>query len=101
MAIPPLDPLVVGGHIPHATLIEAGSLPMAELNLPHDRPIATHRGHGQRAATALSVLHWRGFEKLALVAEGADAWGADGGAIEGAFVKSASDCAPTSTNSHC
>jgi hydroxyacylglutathione hydrolase len=71
-----------GGHIPHATLIEAGALPTAEVDLPRDRLIATHCGHGQRAATALSVLERRGFEKLALVAEGVDAWRADGGALE-------------------
>src|SRR5438132_4440488 len=44
------------GHVPQAELLEAGALPTAELQLPRDRLIATHCGHGQRAATALSLL---------------------------------------------
>jgi rhodanese-related sulfurtransferase len=71
-----------GGHIPPAALIEAGSLPTAELNLPHDRLITTHCGHGQRAATALSVLERRGYHDLALVTEGVDEWRAAGGSVE-------------------
>src|SRR5678815_1408075 len=41
----------VTGRIPHAELLEAGTLPDADLQLPYDRLIATHCGHGQRAAT--------------------------------------------------
>src|SRR5206468_10058288 len=39
------------GHIPRAEMLEAGALSKADLHLPHDRVIATHCGHGQRAAT--------------------------------------------------
>jgi hydroxyacylglutathione hydrolase len=71
-----------GGHIPQAELIEAGSLPTAELRLPHDRPIAVHCGHGQRAATGLSVLESRGYRDLALTTEGVDEWRRAGGPVE-------------------
>jgi hydroxyacylglutathione hydrolase len=70
-----------GGHMPTADLIEAGSLPNAELKLPHDRLIATHCGHGQRASTGLSVLEQRGYRNLALITEGVDEWRAAGGAV--------------------
>jgi len=39
------------GHVPQAELVEAGALADAELHLPHDRLLAIHCGHGQRAAT--------------------------------------------------
>jgi rhodanese-related sulfurtransferase len=70
------------GHMPQAELVEAGALPCAELNFPHDRLLATHCGHGQRAATGLSVLEHRGYRKLALIAEGMDEWRAAGGEVE-------------------
>jgi hydroxyacylglutathione hydrolase len=71
------------GHIPAATLVEAGALPLAELDLPQDQTIATHCAHGQRSATALSVLEQRGFRHLALITEGVDQWRAAGGPVEG------------------
>ena len=70
-----------GGHIPQAEMIEAGSLPTAELKLPPDHLIATHCGHGQRAATALSVLERRGVENLALITEGIEEWRNAGGQV--------------------
>lgn len=69
------------GHIPEAKLVEAGALPTSELDLPHDRPLATHCGHGQRAATALSVLERRGYEDLTLITEGVDEWRHAGGSV--------------------
>jgi hydroxyacylglutathione hydrolase len=69
-------------HIPQAELLEAGALPTAELHFPHDRLIATHCGHGQRAATGLSVLEHRGFRNLALITEGVDEWRKIGGQVE-------------------
>ncbi len=71
-----------GGHIPQAELLEAGSLRTAELSLPHDGLIATHCGHGQRAASGLSVLERRGYENLALITEGVDDWRKAGGDVE-------------------
>jgi hydroxyacylglutathione hydrolase len=70
------------GHMPRAELVEAGTLPSAELHLPHDRLLAIHCGHGQRAATGLSVLEHRGYTNLALIAEGIDAWREAGGELE-------------------
>ena len=88
----PGEPLVVvdvrqahewaAGHMPQAELVEAGALPCAELHLPHDRLLAIHCGHGQRAATGLSVLEHRGYENLALIAEGIDEWREAGGEVE-------------------
>jgi hydroxyacylglutathione hydrolase len=71
-----------GGHIPTAELLEAGSLPTAELKLPLDHVIATHCGHGQRAATGLSVLEHRGYRNLALITEGIDGWRSAGGQVD-------------------
>ena len=71
-----------GGHIPRAKLLEAGELPNAELQVPRDAAIATHCSHGQRAATALSVLERRGYTRLALIAEGVDEWRRGGGPVE-------------------
>jgi hydroxyacylglutathione hydrolase len=70
------------GRIPQAELIEAGALPDADLHLPHDRVIATHCGHGQRAATALSVLEHRGYRNLAVITEGIDDWRKAGGQVQ-------------------
>jgi hydroxyacylglutathione hydrolase len=70
------------GHVPQAEFVEAGALSSAELHLPHDRLLAIHCGHGQRAATGLSVLEHRGYTNLALVAEGVDEWRAAGGEME-------------------
>jgi rhodanese-related sulfurtransferase len=69
------------GHMPQAILREAGDLPSGELELPHDRPIAAHCNHGERAATALSVLERRGYTNLALIAGGIDEWRAAGGDV--------------------
>jgi rhodanese-related sulfurtransferase len=62
------------GHVPGAELIEAGALPTVELRLHPDQPIALHCGHGQRAATGLSVLERRGYRQLALITEGVEEW---------------------------
>jgi hydroxyacylglutathione hydrolase len=86
------DPLVVldvrqahewrVGHMPDAILHEAGELRNGIPALPRDRPIAAHCGHGERAATALSVLEQRGYEALTLVTGGMDEWRAAGGEVE-------------------
>jgi hydroxyacylglutathione hydrolase len=70
-----------GGHIPQAELLEAGALGTAELQFPPDRLIATHCGHGQRAATGLSILEQRGYRDLALITEGVGEWRSAGGAV--------------------
>jgi hydroxyacylglutathione hydrolase len=70
------------GHIPHAKLVEAGALAHAELRLESDGMIATHCGHGQRAATALSILERRGYKNLALITQGVDEWRHTGGPVD-------------------
>jgi hydroxyacylglutathione hydrolase len=72
------------GRIPQAKLLESGALSTADLNLhlPHDGLIATHCGHGQRAATGLSVLENRGYRNLAVITEGVDDWRKSGGPVE-------------------
>ena len=70
------------GHLPRAELVEAGELPSAELRLARDTPIATHCGHGERAATALSLLERRGYTRLAVISGGIDDWRQAGGEIE-------------------
>ena len=71
------------GRIPQAELIEAGALPDADLqHLPHDGLIATHCGHGQRAATGLSVLEHRGRHNLAVITEGIDDWRKTDGQVQ-------------------
>jgi hydroxyacylglutathione hydrolase len=72
------------GHIPHAVLHEAGDLPRGDLDLPHDRMMAVHCGHGERAATALSILERRGLspKNLALVTGGINDWLQAGGEVE-------------------
>jgi rhodanese-related sulfurtransferase len=44
--------------------------------------IAVHCGHGERAATAVSLLERQGFRNLALVAGGVPDWERAGGAVE-------------------
>jgi hydroxyacylglutathione hydrolase len=70
------------GHIPQAVCREAGDLAHAEPDLPRDRQLAAHCSHGQRAATALSLLERRGYGQLALVTGGIDDWQQAGGAVE-------------------
>ena len=70
------------GRIPQAEMLEAGALPTTDLRLPRDRLIATHCGHGQRAATGLSILEQRGYKRLALVTESVDEWRNAGGRVE-------------------
>jgi hydroxyacylglutathione hydrolase len=70
------------GHLPHAVLREAGDLPKGFSELPHGRTIAAHCGHGERAATAVSLLEQRGYTDLALVTGGLDEWRAAGGEVE-------------------
>ncbi len=70
------------GRVPQAVLREAGDLPRSDLALPHDRPIAAHCGHGERAATALSLLEQRGYTDLALVTGGLDDWQRAGGPVD-------------------
>jgi hydroxyacylglutathione hydrolase len=70
------------GHLPEATWQEAGEVRKGNPDLPRHRVIATHCGHGERAATALSLLEQRGYTDLALVTGGMEEWRAAGGEVE-------------------
>jgi hydroxyacylglutathione hydrolase len=70
------------GRLPQAVLREAGDIVNCDLVLPRDRPIAVHCGHGERAATAVSLLERRGYTNLALVIGDIDEWQQTGGAVQ-------------------
>jgi hydroxyacylglutathione hydrolase len=60
-----------GGHLPAARNIELGALPGADLPVG---PVVTMCGHGERAATAASVLERAGHRDVAVLTAGADEW---------------------------
>lgn len=62
------------GHIPGALHIPLGELESRARTIPRERPIVTYCGHGERSATALSLLERLGFGPLANVDGGFDAW---------------------------
>jgi glyoxylase-like metal-dependent hydrolase (beta-lactamase superfamily II) len=62
------------GHIPSAVHIPLGELPARLHELPRDRPVVTYCGHGERSATALSLLAQAGFTHLANLDGGFEAW---------------------------
>jgi hydroxyacylglutathione hydrolase len=62
------------GHIPGALHIPLGELESRAHSIPTDRPIVTYCGHGERSATALSLLERLGFGQLANFDGGFDAW---------------------------
>lgn len=64
-----------GGHLPGATHVELGSLAEAHTALPRG-PIVTMCGHGERAATAASLLEATGYGDVAIAAGGPGDWAA-------------------------
>jgi len=70
------------GHIPEARHIPLGDLERRAAELPRDRPIVTYCGHGERAATALSMLERLGFRPLTNLAGGFGAWRDAGFGVE-------------------
>jgi len=70
------------GHLPGARGIELGALPREAARLG-DQPVVTMCGHGERAATAASVLERAGHAGVAVLAGGPPDWaGATGRALE-------------------
>jgi hydroxyacylglutathione hydrolase len=63
----------VTGHVPGAQLIELGSLARHGDDLP-DTPLTVMCGHGERAATAASLLERAGRRDLSIVAGGPQDW---------------------------
>jgi rhodanese-related sulfurtransferase len=62
------------GHIPGAEHIPLGSLTERAGELPRDRTIVTYCGHGERSATALSILERLGFKNVVNFDGGFGAW---------------------------
>lgn len=65
-----------GGHLPGARHMELGALPDADLP---DGPVVTMCGHGERAASAVSVLERAGHRDLKVVVGGPDDWAGSSG----------------------
>lgn len=63
------------GHLPRATHIELGALP-SEPSVIGDAPIVAMCGHGERAATAASVLERGGHPGVAIFDGGPNDWAA-------------------------
>ena len=70
-----------GGHLPGALNVELGTLPAAAADVGPG-PVAVMCGHGERAATAASVLEAGGHTGVAVVLGGPSDWAAAGGQLE-------------------
>ena len=62
------------GHVPGALHVELGDLPEHVDGLPRDRSYATLCAVGARATTAASILAREGFQDVAVVTGGTEAW---------------------------
>jgi rhodanese-related sulfurtransferase len=76
------QPEFAAGHVPGAQSVELGAMPGASSSLPAE-PVAVMCGHGERAATAASLLERAGRRDVAVVVGGPDEWAdARGSALE-------------------
>jgi hydroxyacylglutathione hydrolase len=62
------------GHIPDALHVPLGELAARVDELPRDRPVVAYCGHGERSATALSLLERSGRTALLNLSGGIGAW---------------------------
>ncbi len=62
------------GHIEGALHVPLGQLTARSGEVPRDRPIVAYCGHGERAATAVSLLERAGADALLNLDGGIDAW---------------------------
>ena len=62
------------GHIQGAINVPVGKLEANLAEIPTDRPIIAYCGHGERSATALSLLERTGVERLMNLKGGIGAW---------------------------
>ncbi|GAA2637263.1 rhodanese-like domain-containing protein [Actinomadura fulvescens] len=67
------DAEYAAGHVPGAVHVELGDLPAHAADLDR-RPYVVMCGHGERAATAASLLARAGHRDLAILAGGPDDW---------------------------
>ena len=70
------------GHIPGALHVPAGKILGALENIPRDRPLLVHCASGGRSVAASSALKAHGFNAVADVVGGFDAWEAEGNPVE-------------------
>jgi len=63
------------GHVPDAVHVELGALPSHHRDLPAE-PLVVMCGHGERAATAASLLEAAGHHDIAVMTGGPDDWSA-------------------------
>lgn len=70
------------GHIPGTPNIHVGYLTEHLDEIPRDVPLVLHCQGGGRSAIAASVLRARGFENVANLSGGIDAWKAEGLPVE-------------------
>ena len=62
------------GHIEGAIHVPLGSVAAKLSEVPRDRPVVVYCGHGERAASAVSLLERAGFASLLNIDGGYDAW---------------------------
>ena len=75
------DSEYAAGHLPGSLHIELGSIEHRAHRLPNG-PLATMCGHGERAATAASLLEGLGRDGIAVVIGGPDDWRQNGHRLE-------------------
>ncbi len=71
------------GHIPEAVHVPLGQIARHLDDIPNDRPIVAYCGHGERAATAISLLERAGRTTLLNLDGGIDAWRDEGYGVAG------------------
>ncbi|HYM14284.1 MAG TPA: rhodanese-like domain-containing protein [Dehalococcoidia bacterium] len=66
------------GHLAEAVHIPLGDLVMRSREVMRDRPVVAYCGHGERSATAVSLLERAGVESVSSLDGGIEAWAAAG-----------------------
>src|SRR3989454_468883 len=70
------------GHIPGATHVEAGQVPLDALPFSSDQPVVAHCAVGARSTAAASVLARRGYRNCTLLQGGVREWASAGFRVE-------------------
>ncbi len=78
LAVDVREPSETSSHLPGAVLVPLGRLEELRASLPAGRPLVVYCGHGERSATALSLLARAGAGPLYNLDGGVGAWEAAG-----------------------
>jgi len=70
------------GHIPGATHVEAGQVPLNALPFSSDQPVVAHCAVGARSTAAASILARRGYRNCTLLQGGVREWASAGFRVE-------------------